>query len=41
MDILFTIVVVFLLVLVLAMQFQIGQLSKKIDHLLKPKKTKW
>jgi predicted Holliday junction resolvase-like endonuclease len=41
MSVLFLIIVLFLLVVVLAMQFQISQLSKKVNQLLKPKKTRW
>jgi hypothetical protein len=37
MDTLFLVLVMFLLVVVLAMQFQISRLGKKIDQLLKPK----
>jgi hypothetical protein len=41
MDVVFMIVVLFLLVLVLAMQVQVSRLSKKVDALLKPKKKWW
>jgi hypothetical protein len=41
MNTLFLIILVFLLVVVLAMQFQISRLSKKVDKLSKPAKKRW